>query len=720
MTNPITVLVVDNEPGFATLACEMLERERESIDAVPATSADEALELRERRAIDCIVSDYEMPAMSGLELLERVREDDPDLPFILFTGRGSEEVASEAIAAGVTQYLQKGTGDEQYTLLANQITNAVAQYRTETELRESERRYERTLTTLHETTRDLMRAESKREIYRSAVDTAGDILDVPLAVAYAFEPTAGRLERAAATDSERLAEPAATVERGDSRVWDAFSEGDSAYYEDLECDEIAEAEREVKTETEAETEANAAPSADRGRSELIVPLGTHGVLIARTEDADGFDETMTELLHILAANTEAALDRAEREELLRDRDRSLTRKNEELTRLNHINEIVREINHGVAQAATREEIESIVCERLADTDRYRFAWIATADDEPPAPTAWAGVDAAYVDRVRDDGRCAPEIEFVESVLAANDVCVVENVLEDDAWEPRRKEALTYGFQTVLAVPLVDDERQRGALVVHVGGVDAVGDGERDVLGELGETIGYAIRSVERTRALLTDSRLELELRCTDPRLLLNRLTERVDGRVALEGVIDRGDEIVTFVSAPATAALPELVADKASVASVSVVSDGEDESLFEVTVEPTPFFETLRGYDVALRTAVGEDGATTMTLELPQRVEPRSLVESIAEAYPETELEARRERTTLSARQLDTHLEERLTDKQLEALQAAHYSGFFEWPRESTGEDLAATLSVSAPTYHYHLRAAQRKLVSLAFDGDSK
>ncbi|RKD93493.1 bacterio-opsin activator domain-containing protein [Halopiger aswanensis] len=709
MTNSITVLVVDNEPGFATLAKEMLEHERESIDAVPATSADEALELLDQRAIDCIVSDYEMPAMSGLELLERVREDDPDLPFILFTGRGSEEVASEAIAAGVTQYLQKGTGDEQYTLLANQITNAVSQYRAETELRESERRYERTLTTLHETTRDLMRAESKTEIYRSAVDTAGDILDVPLAVAYAFDPTDGCLERAAATDSQTLAEPVTTMQRGESRVWNAFSEGDSAYYEDLECDDVPEAARDVEP----------SPQTDRGRSELIVPLGTHGVLIARTEDADGFDEMMTELLHILAANTEAALDRAEREQLLRDRDRTLTRKNEELTRLNHINEIVREINHGVAQAATREEIESIVCERLADTDRYRFAWLATTDDEPPEPTAWAGVDATYVDRIRDGGACAPEIELVEETLEANGVRVVENVLEADAWSQRRKEALTYGFQTVLAVPLVDDERQHGVLVVHVGGVDAIGDGERDVLGELGETIGHAIRSVERTRALLTDSRLELELRCTDPRLLLNRLTERVDAPIALEGVIDRGDEIVAFVSAPTTAAIPELVADKASVTSVSAVSDGDDESLFEVTVEPTPFFEILRGYDVALRTAVGESGATTLTLEVPQRVEPRSLVESIAEAYPETELEARRETTTLSARQLDTHLEEQLTEKQLEALQAAHYSGFFEWPRESTGEDLAATLSVSAPTYHYHLRAAQRKLVSLAFDGDS-
>ena len=119
--------------------------------------------------------------------------------------------------------------------------------------------------------------------------------------------------------------------------------------------------------------------------------------------------------------------------------------------------------------------------------------------------------------------------------------------------------------------------------------------------------------------------------------------------------------------------------------------------------------------------ATAEDGTSTVVLEVPQHVETRSLVEAISDAYPETELVAKRETTTMqSTRRLDTNLSERLTDKQFEALQAAHYSGFFEWPRESTGEDLAATLDVSPPTYHYHLRAAERKLVELVFDDGSR
>jgi len=79
-----------------------------------------------------------MPAQNGLEFLETIREEYPDLPFILYTSRGSEEVASEAISAGVTDYLQKEAGTGHYELLAKRITNAVDQYRAQKELARNE------------------------------------------------------------------------------------------------------------------------------------------------------------------------------------------------------------------------------------------------------------------------------------------------------------------------------------------------------------------------------------------------------------------------------------------------------------------------------------------------------------------------------------------------------------------------------------------------------
>ena len=66
-----------------------------------------------------------MPGMNGLEFLQTVQERYPDLPFILFTSKGIEAIASDAIAASVTDYLQKSSGTEQYELLVNRIRNVV-------------------------------------------------------------------------------------------------------------------------------------------------------------------------------------------------------------------------------------------------------------------------------------------------------------------------------------------------------------------------------------------------------------------------------------------------------------------------------------------------------------------------------------------------------------------------------------------------------------------
>lgn len=121
----IQILHVDDEPSITDLTGTFLEREDDRFAVQTATSADEGVVNINDRPPDCVVSDYNMPGTDGIEFLQAVREEYPDLPFILFTGKGSEAVASDAIAAGVTDYLQKGSGTERYELLANRIRNAV-------------------------------------------------------------------------------------------------------------------------------------------------------------------------------------------------------------------------------------------------------------------------------------------------------------------------------------------------------------------------------------------------------------------------------------------------------------------------------------------------------------------------------------------------------------------------------------------------------------------
>jgi len=138
----IHVLHVDDEPAFTELVQSFLEREDERLTVEAVPNAEAGLEQLAEGGFDCVVSDYDMPGRNGIEFLHAVRERDSELPFILFTGKGSEEVASDAISAGVTDYLQKGTGNEQYALLANRIRNAVEGRRSREALTERTRRLE--------------------------------------------------------------------------------------------------------------------------------------------------------------------------------------------------------------------------------------------------------------------------------------------------------------------------------------------------------------------------------------------------------------------------------------------------------------------------------------------------------------------------------------------------------------------------------------------------
>ncbi|QLG61316.1 PAS domain-containing response regulator [Halorarum salinum] len=128
---PIRVLHVDDDPAFADLVAISLERADDRIEVVTAHDAAEGLERLAAADVECVVSDFDMPGTDGLAFLDSVREEHPSLPFILFTGKGSEEIASRAVSAGVTDYLQKRGGSEQYAVLANRVRNAVARHRAE-------------------------------------------------------------------------------------------------------------------------------------------------------------------------------------------------------------------------------------------------------------------------------------------------------------------------------------------------------------------------------------------------------------------------------------------------------------------------------------------------------------------------------------------------------------------------------------------------------------
>lgn len=130
-TETVRILHVDDNKDFAELTAAYLERESETFTLLSEHSAAAGLDRLQSEDVDCIVSDYQMPGANGLEFFEDIPDQYAHVPFILFTGQGSEEVASDAFSLGVTDYLQKETGSDQYTVLTNRIEQAVANARFE-------------------------------------------------------------------------------------------------------------------------------------------------------------------------------------------------------------------------------------------------------------------------------------------------------------------------------------------------------------------------------------------------------------------------------------------------------------------------------------------------------------------------------------------------------------------------------------------------------------
>ena len=125
----IDLLAVDDQQDILELSQIFLEQHSENINVDTTTNPEEAITQIFEQPYDAVLSDYDMPQMTGVELLQQVRQKDQDLPFILYTGKGTEEIAQEAIEAGVTDYQQKEPGSDVYKVITNKIETAVQNYR---------------------------------------------------------------------------------------------------------------------------------------------------------------------------------------------------------------------------------------------------------------------------------------------------------------------------------------------------------------------------------------------------------------------------------------------------------------------------------------------------------------------------------------------------------------------------------------------------------------
>ncbi|WP_238477658.1 bacterio-opsin activator domain-containing protein [Natranaeroarchaeum sulfidigenes] len=701
MSDRIHVLHLDDNEQFLDVVSTFLEEDNDDIDVTTETEASEALSVLQNGAgVDCVLSDYRMGPTDGVDFLREVRAVDERLPFILYTGKGSEAVASEAITQGVTDYLQKEHSADQYDLLANRIRNAVDRARAQESLEERESM----LTALHDGMRSLMLAETREDIAGETVEIAVDVLELPWIAVYLLDESAGVLRpEAFISDLDDVTEEPPTFSGGESLAWDAFVDGETRHHEDV-----------------SEMEGHDAESVLT--SELIVPLGDHGVLLAGTTGDDPLEAVTGEFVETLGANAEAALDRAEREAVLRERDRKLEEQNSQLKRLNRINTVIRNIDQALVQASTREEIEQEVCDRLVNVDLYEFAWIGGYNNinETISPRAKGGTEGNYLASIDLDSESNP----IQDALHEGEVGIVQNIFEDESMGSWRKQALKSGFRSVATVPLTYEGAVYGLLQIYASQLDTFDGDTRSVLAELGETIGYAINAIDRKEALLTDSVVQVEFRIPNSEDFLYTLSKRTGSNVDLRTILPQSDGSYLIFFSITDAEVEDVLAsaeESLSVSEAKLISERNDTALLECRTTDTNIATTVADHGGVPRSVSADPNGGRVVVDLPQTADVRSFAERLTGEYPSVEFVARRERTsdTGSRRSFRERLDDHLTDRQREVLEAAYFSGYFEWPREKNGEQIAEALGVAPPTFNQHLRAGERKLFETLFEPDS-
>jgi len=399
------------------------------------------------------------------------------------------------------------------------------------------------------------------------------------------------------------------------------------------------------------------------------------------------------------------------------RERERERQREQLAALNNLNDIVREITDVVIDRSTRVEIEATVCERLAASDSYRYAWIGDVDaaSRTVAVRAAAGCTSAIEERTVSVDPADPRSDCpTAEALRTGEVRTVQHVPTDPRFEQWWDHAESAGIGSIAAIPVVYEGTTYGVLTVASPREGAFEGPERDVLGQLGEVVAHAIAAADRKRALMSDQVVELQFHV--PGLLGDReVPDGGAGRVVLEHTVPVGDDeylVYGRAQPDADETLRTLVDAMPDWGDLTVREVGRELG-FEVHLATSPLLSTLASLGGSVEEAVVEGGALLFTLHLPPGGDVRQVIETVSDVYAGAELLKQRQvsgRDDADAR-VGAALTADLTDRQLTVLEAAYYAGFFEWPRGATGEDVADSLGIAAPTFHQHLRKAEGALV---------
>ena len=397
----------------------------------------------------------------------------------------------------------------------------------------------------------------------------------------------------------------------------------------------------------------------------------------------------------------------------KERQLRIEEQNERLELLNNTNALLREVNRDLVAAESRAEVETAVCERFATSELFDAAWIgerSAVSDEFVARTA-NGIETATAERQLD-------------MLGADESSPIPRACESDAPVFLTEEEVI-GNDSVggglVVVPLTYQQANYGVLLVRARQPAAFDTIDRALISELGATIADAISGIERKQTLATDNVTELTFRLDGIDDVLVRLSEALACEVTLDHrASDSSNEQVLYCTFAGTAPdeINSAVDNIDAIRDANHVNTYDDQCLLRLCVDDTSLAPVLADYGASIRDLSVTSGSGELTAEVSRSNDVRAMVEALTTTYSGVELLARRERErdVETEGEFRTRLEASLTDRQLEAAETAYFAGFFEWPRESSGEEVAAMMDISQSTFTQHLRTAERKLFNALFE----